>query len=152
MEMWAFIISIGAFLVSLFTFLHKVYTNRFNTSVKVLGMYRQPYQGFFMKILVKNHSSNPISITSIYVDGILSFNKEEIRLTNSFTIIPVNSNILPVSIGSYGATELTLFFYTLKDIRDYNHPVPIKINTSRKEINEVIKTETLIKNLSDITK
>lgn len=150
MEMWAFIISIGAFLVSLFTFLHKLYTNRFNTSVNILGMYPVPYHGFFMKILVKNHSSNPISITSVYVDDILNFNKEKIRLAYSFSKLPINSNILPVSIGSYGATELTLFFSTHKDIKDYNRPVPIKINTSRKEINKIIETESLIKKLSDI--
>ena len=44
MEIWAFIISIGAFLVSAFTFIRTWYVNKFKIDVKLINTYETPHQ------------------------------------------------------------------------------------------------------------
>ncbi|ATH60211.1 hypothetical protein [Staphylococcus nepalensis] len=144
------IISILAGILSLATFLHELYTSRFSSTAKVLSIHEVPHNGFYMKVLITNHSSNPVSITSVHVDGIINVSEKQIVLEGTKTKLPFYTNSLPIEIGSYGAVNLTLFFRNAKRLYDYEDLVPIKINTSRKEINDVINIKTFKKNLSEL--
>lgn len=150
MEIWTLIISISAFVVSLLTFLHKVYTNRFKSTAKVLSIHEVPHNGFYMKILITNHSSNPVSITSVHVDGIINVNEKQVALGGNETKSPLYTDKLPVSIGGYGAVSLILFFRNIKRLHEYDEIVPIKINTSRKPINDEIEIKNLQQKLFEL--
>ena len=108
MEIWAFIISIGAFLVSAFTFIRTWYVNKFKIDVKLINTYETPHQGFYAKLQIENKSATQVSVNP-----------------------PIYNQVIPVDIGGYNAKKFYVHFRTNKRLYDFDDVVNLIVYTSR---------------------
>ena len=131
MEIRAFIISIGAFLVSAFTFIRTWYVNKFKIDVKLINTYETPHQGFYAKLQIENKSATQVSVTGLSIDDIQYNSSGKLAVQGSEINPPIYNQVIPVDIGGYNAKKFYVHFRTNKRLYDFDDVVNLIVYTSR---------------------
>lgn len=86
---------------------------KFNISYRFLNCYFIPNKGFYSHFQIVNNSSEPISITGIFINEVLCDTDEKIiiKINDEPTL---KTQSIPFLIESYGAKNFYCYFKNMK--------------------------------------
>ncbi|AJP65709.1 TPA: hypothetical protein O7I44_001081 [Staphylococcus aureus] len=111
---------------------------KFNISYRFLNCYFIPNKGFYSHFQIVNNSSEPISITGIFINEVLCDTDEKIiiKINDEPTL---KTQSIPFLIESYGAKNFYCYFKKHENIYFYKN-LNLEIRTSRGIVTAKIDT------------
>lgn len=131
-------IALFSLFISAFNFIRTWEKQKFNISYQITNCYFVPNAGYYAHFQIINNSSEPISITGIVINEILSSTDEQLILSNSKGP-KLTTQSIPLRIESYGAKQFYCYFEKNKKVF-FSKGLDLEIRTSRGVVSSHIKS------------